>query len=529
MDRQTLNRLKYLRQNQQYLSNREQTELAKLERQLNTESAIKADEERLSRQQAEMNRERNARQEEENARIIAAQSRRAKRKAREVRKNSQQSRKFESTIDTLSYQNIESQVDSIEEVQNLKKVKKPKRPFSIKRFFKRLFVVIGILIVAIIALFIFILNDVEDTLKKTYVDTGNTSMINPKKPLTFVLMGVDTGDSSRGGSNSWNGNSDSQIVMTLNPKTSTTTMVSMERDTMTPILDDTGQSLFTQKMNAAYPFGYNAGGISLASQYAMMTIGAQAGISINNFVIINMDGLVNLVNDVGGIDVVNDSGGNITIANTEPQYTATVPYIKGNPPQHINGDQALVFARDRDTLPNGDYGRAAHQREVLTAVFKKLLTLNTALHYHKVLSDISMDFKTNVHANMSTLFSLAAYKNCFNKTVSIQYQGVSATAADSSGIYASYQLMPQNVDLAVQNLLRRSIGKSVINSVGENVITYESYFGEDPTGYFMPSAAVTQKGKTATVYGVDKNGNLVTIDSNNSNTYVGTTGSPIGN
>src|SRR5699024_3957563 len=98
---------------------------------------------------------------------------------------------------------------------------------------------------------------------------------------------------------------DSQIVMTLNPKTNTTTMVSLERDVMSNILDDKGNTISTQKMNAAYPMGYNAGGLETGVQYAMKTIGEQAGINVDNFLMINFDGLVNLVNDVGGIDIDN--------------------------------------------------------------------------------------------------------------------------------------------------------------------------------------------------------------------------------
>jgi LCP family protein required for cell wall assembly len=304
-------------------------------------------------------------------------------------------------------------------------------------------------------------------------------------------------------------------------------MVSMERDTMTNILDQNGNQVSQQKMNAAYPAGYNAGGMSLAAEYAMQTIGTQAGIPVNHFVIINMDGLVNLVNDLGGIDVVNDSGATIMISNTEPEYTATVPYIPGNPPQHINGEQALVFARDRDTLPNGDYGRAAHQREVLTQIFKKLISLNTVFNYQKILNDISGDFKTNISFDNGTMFSLLSYKNCFNKMVSVQYQGVGEDAAGSDGIYASYQFMPANVDLAVQNLLRKSIGQSTISSLGSNMTTYEGWYGVNPPPYYMPSATVTTKGQTPVIYGVNPDGSYATITSSNSGIYVGANGAAV--
>ncbi|WP_290123285.1 LCP family glycopolymer transferase [Lactococcus fujiensis] len=89
-----------------------------------------------------------------------------------------------------------------------------------------------------------------NALKTTYTKVGSkntTEILKATKPLTIVLLGVDTGGAGRGTAEDWNGNSDSQIVMTLNPKTDTVTMVSMERDTMTNILDASGKVVSKQK------------------------------------------------------------------------------------------------------------------------------------------------------------------------------------------------------------------------------------------------------------------------------------------
>ncbi|WP_213534729.1 LCP family protein [Lactococcus nasutitermitis] len=400
-----------------------------------------------------------------------------------------------------------------------------------KHWLRRISISLLVLILVLAGGLFYLYSNAQHSLKKTYITTkGTTSTIQADKPLTLLLMGVDTGGAGRGDANSWDGNSDSQIVITLNPKTKTTTMVSMERDTMTNILNNSNNIVSTQKMNAAYPAGYNASGISGAVEYAMNTIGEQSGLKINNFLVMNMDGLVNLVNDVGGINVVNDSGSTITIANTEPEYTATVPYIGAGKSQHINGEQALVFSRDRDTLPNGDYGRTAHQREVIEQVLQKMLSLNSVLKYQKFLNDISADFKTNISVSASNIAALSNYKDCFDKVVSIQYQGIGETAAGSDGLSASYQFMPNNVDLAVQNVMRTSIGESAITTLNSNMITYESYFDTTPDTYFMPSVTVTEKGKTGTtVYGVNTDGSLVGITSNNAGEYVSTTGSAVSN
>ncbi|WP_374285311.1 LCP family protein [Lactococcus sp.] len=415
---------------------------------------------------------------------------------------------------------------------------------------RNLMIVFALVLVSAGGFLVYAYGNVQKSLSKTYVNTGTSGsspqVIQATKPLTILLMGVDTGDTTRGGAGSWDGNSDSQIIMTLNPKTDTTTIVSMERDTMTNIEDTSGTIKSTQKMNAAYPAGYNAGGLTTAVQYAMKTIGNQAGIPLSNFVTVNMDGLINLVNDVGGVEVVNDTNGqdvyqntvsgNITlpvthqivksgaiyISNTEPSYTSFVPYIQGNPEQLVNGNQALVFARDRDTLANGDYGRAAHQREVMTQLVKKMLSINNALKYQKFLNDISSDFKTNISSNLSNLQALLAYRNCFKKIVSIQYQGVGATAEGES-----YQFIPENVDLAVQNAMKLAAGDATETTLASDMITYESYFGMKPNQYYMPSATVTVSGKSPVVYGLDTTGQLVAITSSNASQFVSTTGSAV--
>lgn len=392
-------------------------------------------------------------------------------------------------------------------------------PKKKNRFLKKIIIFLFILIIIISIGVIYVFSSVQKQLSKTYVDNRSNSEINSKKPLSILLMGVDTGDGERGGSLSWNGNSDSQIILTLNPKDKSATMISMQRDTMTNIINENNDIISTQKMNAAYPIGYNKDGINGASEFSMKTIGEQSGINIDNFIAMNMDGLVNLVDDVGGIDVINNSGGDIYISNTEPQYTARIPFIGEGKFQHINGEQALVFSRDRDHLPNGDYGRSQHQREVLQQLVKKLSKFNNISTYQKFIKSISNDFKTDISLDLKNVMSLLSYKDCFDKIISIQYEGVGSTAIDSQGTYASFQFIPTDVYLAINNAMKKSINQTDIATLNSNIITYEKHFGTVPPFFCLPSASVTEAGKT-TKYGVNTSGEFVTIDKENQNLYV---------
>ena len=328
-----------------------------------------------------------------------------------------------------------------------------------------------------------ILTRTEDAFKTTFSDLGLSSskksddIIKATKPLTLLLMGVDTGDGAR--SDLWSGQSDTMIVMTVNPQTNTTTMVSLERDMLTRIIDKDGDVVETAKLNAAY-----AGG---GAVNAVSTIQQQIGLDIDKYALINMNGLKDLVDAVGGIEVDNKLGATISIEETEPDYTATVEPGK----QHINGDQALVYARMRHQDPEGDIGRQARQREVITQIMSKILSLDSITKYEKILKAISANMKTDFAVTGSSLKSLLGYKDAFKKMRSIKLQGLGEMI---DGL--SYQVMPANNLLSVQNALRLSLGKPVEKSLSPNIITFENYYGGYVPSAILPTVSTTVNGKT---------------------------------
>ena len=170
-------------------------------------------------------------------------------------------------------------------------------------------------------------------LSKTYKSLGGeTDVISATKPMTILLMGVDTGSGSR--EDTWAGNSDSMILLSVNPTTKKTVMMSLERDILTKFKDKDGETV-EAKLNSAYASG--------GAKLAISTIQEMMNIHIDRYVLINMKGLVQLVDAVGGITVNNTFDFPISIEENEPEYTAKIePGV-----QKINGDQALVYARMR--------------------------------------------------------------------------------------------------------------------------------------------------------------------------------------
>ena len=299
------------------------------------------------------------------------------------------------------------------------------------------------------------------TLSKTYKKIGEeTKVIEATEPLTILLMGVDTGNVER--TDQWAGNSDSMILLTVNPHTKKTMMLSLERDILTKIQHKDG-SIEEAKLNAAY-----AGG---GAELAIETIQKMMNIHIDRYIMVNMQGLQQLVDAVGGITVNNTLGFPISISDQEEFNTISI----GVGEQTINGEEALVYSRMRYQDPEGDYGRQKRQREVIQKVVEKVLSLNSVSHYQEILKALSDNMQTNIEITTTTIPQLMGYQDSFKNIDSQQLRGEDAMI---DGI--SYQIVTSEHMLEMQNLLRRSLDKPEITELETNVVLYENIYGRLP-------------------------------------------------
>ncbi|HEM2752917.1 TPA: LCP family protein [Streptococcus suis] len=308
-----------------------------------------------------------------------------------------------------------------------------------------------------------LLNFSTGTISKTYKQLDGEKEITPIdaiEPLTILLMGVDMDQATRGGD--WEGGrSDSMILVTVNPQTKETNMMSLTRDIMVEIAEANGESSGTvEKLNHSYSYGQ--------APMAIATIEKMMDITIDRYIEINMDGLVELVDAVGGIEVNNTLGFPISISEHEPAYTSIVQPGQ----QLVNGDQALVYARMRYDDPEGDIGRQRRQREVITAIIKKLLQLDGFTQYKKILTAISNNMRTNIEISPATIPNLLGYKDSVSKLNSYQLRGVDQMV---DAIY--YQLPTSEHLLEMQNILKKSIGLEENTGLVTNVKVYEGQMG----------------------------------------------------
>ena len=261
--------------------------------------------------------------------------------------------------------------------------------------------------------------------------TATSARIAAKKPISILVLGVDQGLEGRNDK----GNSDTIILVTVNPTTKKATMPSIPRDTLTEILGETSNtSYYMFKVNSAYQFGGSSGSIK--------TVSAMLNVPINYYVEVNMKALESLVNALGGVDV------NVPFSFSYDWCD----FKKGK--QHLDGRHAIAYARMRYDDPRGDYGRQLRQRQIIQAVVKKGLSVNGLANYQKLLKVFAKYVKTNL--TFGDMTSLAInYRSAASNISSGYIQGHDATISGTSLQIASTEELQK-----WSNKLRKSLGLS---------------------------------------------------------------------
>lgn len=276
------------------------------------------------------------------------------------------------------------------------------------KFWRWFWIIIGVLVV--IGLFVcgMIYKNLRDTTNNMYTpvatntksNKGRTldNLLNAKKPINVLLLGTDTGAMGR----HYKGRTDAMMMMAINPKTETSTIISIPRDS-NAIFPDFKQYGVT-KMNSAYTFGGVGETIKTLDKYY--------SVPIDGYLLVNFGGLVKAINQVGGIDVTSP----LTFNNMGYSF------VQGQK-THMDGKKTLAFVDMRHQDPKADYGRQERERLVIQALLKKMVSSTTLLN-NKFLNSMSSQMQTNF--TMKQMYQIAMnYRQATNHSVSDHAQGVS--------------------------------------------------------------------------------------------------------
>lgn len=252
-----------------------------------------------------------------------------------------------------------------------------------------------------------------------------TVSLEDRDPITIALFGIDTGGLGR----TEQGRSDTMMIVTLNPKEKKTTVVSLDRDIYTKIV---GYDSY-DKLNHAYAFG----GVKMA----LDSIEYLLDVPIDHYVSINLQGLTDLIDAVGGIEV-----------NNKIDFTLDGVHVPEGK-QHLDGTSGLAYARMRKQDPEGDIGRQRRQREVVSKIVHKVLGLDGISKYKEILKAVQDNCTTNL--TWDQLLDIS--KNYVPALENIQsYQLSGEEPSWQSDVY--YQVLGKHELLNIQNLIKSELG-----------------------------------------------------------------------
>lgn len=168
-----------------------------------------------------------------------------------------------------------------------------------------------------------------------------------REPFYVLLLGTD----GRPGEEVYR--SDSIILARIDPTEKKASLISIPRDTMVVYNGE------TMKINATHAVNGPQGVVEAVNDLCFN--GEQ---KISHYAEINFEGMEDLIDAVGGIDL------EATEEVDDPEHL-DIKIEKGF--QHMDGATALTYARCRYTYADGDFTRMRHQRQVLSALAKKIL------------------------------------------------------------------------------------------------------------------------------------------------------------
>jgi LCP family protein required for cell wall assembly len=205
-----------------------------------------------------------------------------------------------------------------------------------------------------------------------------------------LLVGID----ERTGSPSAGVRSDTIMIAHVTASRDRVYLVSIPRDSRVdiPAYPRAGYGGGPDKVNAAYQVGSRAGGRSGGVELLGLTLRALTGVGFDAAAIVNFDGLRAAVDAVGGVDMCVDEettsihvGWDVVTGRQGVPYVLSAPNFDSPRPvpgmraqvyhvgcQHFVGWQALDYVRQRELIPDGDYGRQRHQQQLIKALAGKV-------------------------------------------------------------------------------------------------------------------------------------------------------------
>ena len=206
------------------------------------------------------------------------------------------------------------------------------------------------------------------------------------EPFSILISGNDTygdvGELSR---------SDVNMVVTINPLTSTVLLTSIPRDTYMPTYCDATETCVIGAMDKITHTGIY--GINTTQR----TVENFLDMEINYTFRANFSSVIDIVDALGGVDIYVEEG--MAVSTFYADHTLEGVTEGWN---HLDGKRALAYARERHAYLDGDNQRVRNQQQVLMAIFEKATSTDIITKYASLLDALSKAFETNLTTNEIT-------------------------------------------------------------------------------------------------------------------------------
>lgn len=212
------------------------------------------------------------------------------------------------------------------------------------------------------------------------------------EPFTILLMGIDSIEDEIKNSNF---NADSMTLITFNPKTYNSTILSIPKDTYMPI------SCLSNKENKIAHASW------FSDDCVISSIENFIDIDIDYYVKMNFKGLVEIVDILGGINV--DVPYNMCEKNSKNKWNSDTIYLEKGFGQ-IDGEQALALARNIKTnedecsslwtnYETNDFIRSQNQQMIIKGIIAKTKEIKNINTLNSIIKSVSNSIETNMPIN----------------------------------------------------------------------------------------------------------------------------------
>ncbi|MFI7059775.1 LCP family protein [Kribbella sp. NPDC050124] len=239
----------------------------------------------------------------------------------------------------------------------------------------------------------------ENTKSQTRPTITNTKDVWAQFPrLNILLLGADDGEGRDGT------RTDTVMVASIDTKTGDTALISLTRNWMRmPFPEDS-------PLHRIYPTGFwdpngpkEQSNFYLDAMYRMvpelhpgvlgpsdnegadvlkLSVGEALGLKLHYYVQINLAGFEQLVEALGGITV--NINYRVPVGGNDDKRIPPNRYLEPGPNRHLNGEDALWFARGRYQVPGADVARQARQRCTIKAIVERATPQNVLTNYQAI-------------------------------------------------------------------------------------------------------------------------------------------------